>query len=151
MNPTFNELIRDYMHCGTLLVRRSRMVGEDLTAGNQIQAQIYEHAILAYLRLVGGSCTMWDLFNESEGGLGLKEIPMYLAVHSLRAKGLVEAEDPYGPHVPTFMDEHRIRYVGPLPGIQILLPDAIPSRWLHAVAYQVRHELTQYRRKVCQG
>ena len=145
LTPTWAELQKRGRRCGTLIVFPSMALLDDLSVKNHFTAQVYEKAIMAYLKMRGGSCTIWDLYNESCGGLGLEnDLAIGIAVHSLRNKGCIKTADPYGDS-PMFMDQHKIQFVTYL---EQTCPRSILPRWCVTVETIIRHELSKFRREM---
>lgn len=75
-----------------LVVRRGAGALNSCTKRNVETAERYQLYILGYLRVSGGKCNMQRIYRHLE----LRDLGMYLAVHSLMCRGLIVCKDPYG-------------------------------------------------------
>jgi len=94
--------MQEYIQLGTIAVKPTHLLLNDLTPGNHARAEIYELYVMAMLRFVG-PCTMDELYKGE-----VLDIPLYIAVHSLRNKGLIACPDPYGEDAPMWHTDFNI-------------------------------------------
>lgn len=137
--PLHTKIMKDGRCCGNLVVLPTTLLGRDMSPNNQALAEVYEPYILAMLKLYDGHMTISELYQGD-----MYDIPIYLALHSLRNRGLVATPDPY--EYETTHGNHHIYLIKN--AIERIPPRRILSMAALRMQREVRRALEEYRRQV---
>lgn len=143
----YSEFKRDCAEVGNLIIRRGTGAFMDLSPMNEMLAEVYSLAVIAWLKLNGGKGNMHDFYCSP---IQPADLPMYLAVHNLRNRGVIVCLDPYDVRSHTDV-EMMLVDIDSTEGWGQFCTRRRKSIAAHRIGMEVKWELEKFRKELFSG